>query len=120
MFNCNFNIYDIESVQKSACKIILKEYYQDYEKALKILRLENLKDRRENLCKNFAKKCLRNKKVMSMFPLNKSKKILRNQNKYSVKFANTERYRKSAVLFMQNLLNEDEKQKENLVRFRGF
>ena len=110
---------DIERVQKSACKVILKEYFEDYEKALKILRLENLKERRENLCLSFAKKCLTNTKVKSMFPLYTSKKILRNQNKFSVKFANTERYRKSAVLYMQNLLNEHEKVKKKFVRFKG-
>ena len=105
---------------KSACKVILKEYYENYEKALKILKLENLKDRRENLCLNFAKKCSRNIKVKFMFPLNKNKKSLRNQNKYSVKFANTERYRRSAVLYMQNLLNENEKVKAKMLRFKGF
>ena len=78
-----------------------------------------MKERRGNLCLNFAKKCLTNTKVMSMFPLNKSKKILRNQNKFSVKFANTERYRKSAVLYMQNLLNDNEKVKKDFVRFKG-
>jgi len=110
---------DIERVQKAVCKMILKEYYENYEKALKILRLEKLKDRRENLCLNFAKKCLRNRKVNSMFPLNKIKKNLRSQNKYLVKFANTERYKKSAVIHMQNMLNENEKEKESFIRSRG-
>ena len=62
---------------------------------------------------------MRNTKVKSMFPLNKSKKILRNQNKFLVKFANTERYKKSAVLYMQNLLNEHAKVNAKLVRFKG-
>ena len=83
------------------------------------MRLEKLKDRRENLCLNFAKKCLKNDKAKSIFPLKISKRTLRNHNKYVVKFAANERYRKSAVPYMQNLLNEDEKIKQKLVRFKG-
>ena len=85
----------------------------------KLLKLEKLKDRRENLCLNFAKKCLRNQKVKSIFPLNKNKRSLRNQYKYLVKFATTERYKKSAVPYMQNLLNEYERVKVKSVRFKG-
>ena len=110
---------DIERVQKSACKVILKQYYEGYEKAIKILRLEKLEDRRESLCLSFARKCLRNKKVKSMFPLNTNRRSLRNQNKYSVKFGSTERYRKSAIPYMQNLLNENEKVNAKFVRFKG-
>ena len=110
---------DIERVQKAACKIILKQYYEDYEKALKLLRLEKLIDRRENLCLNFAKKSLRNFKVKSMFPLNISKRVVRNPNKYLVKFASTERFKKSAIPHMQNLLNRDEKVKQQFIRFKG-
>ena len=110
---------DIERVQKAACKVILKEFYEGYDNALKSLRLEKLKDRRESLCLSFAKKCLRNEKLKSMFPLNRNKRSLRNQNNYLVKFAATERYRKSAIPHMQNLLNEHEKVKAKLVRFKG-
>ena len=81
--------------------------------------MERLNHRRESLCLNFARKTLRNKKVKSLFPLNANKRSLRKQNKYLVKFATTERYRKSAVPYMQNLLNEHESEKEKLVRFRG-
>ena len=87
--------------------------------SLKLLRLEKLKNRRENLCLNFAKKCLKNSKAKSIFSLNTSKRILRNTNKYLVKFASNERYKKSAVPYMQNLLNEHEKENRKLVRFRG-
>ena len=93
--------------------------YEGYDNALKSLRLEKLKDRRESLCLSFAKKCLRNEKVKSMFPLNRNKRSLRNQNNFIIKFAATERYRKSAVPHMQNLLNEHEKMKAKLVRFKG-
>ena len=87
--------------------------------ALKLLRLEKLKDRREKLCLNFAKKCLRNSKARSMFPFNNSKRIVRNQNKFYVNFAARERYRKSAIPFMQNLLNDCEKENAKFVRYKG-
>ena len=61
------NSSDIERVQKSACKVILKDYYSTYESALKLLKLETLKTRREKLCKSFAQKCTRNVKVKSVF-----------------------------------------------------
>ena len=54
-----------------------------------------------------------------MFPLNMCMKNLRNQNKYLVRFANTERHRKSAIIYMQNLLNENDKMKTRLIRFKG-
>ena len=47
---------DLERLQKSALKIILKESYKTYEHALNILDLENLFDRREYLYLKFAKK----------------------------------------------------------------
>ena len=33
----------------------------------------------------------------------------RNKEKYLVQYANTERLKKSAIVYMQNLLNKDEK-----------
>ena len=61
---------DIERVQKVAMKIILKEYYTCYEDSLNITGLEKLKSRRKMLSLNFAKKCLKNEKMASLFPLN--------------------------------------------------
>ena len=81
--------------------------------------MEKLKTRREKLCLDFAKKCLRNSKVKSMFPVNEWKRSLRNQNKYLVNFASTERYKKSAIPYMQNLLNDSEEVKEKFLRYKG-
>ena len=49
------NIQDLERVQKSALRVILGERYKSYKKSLDTLELETLKDRREQLCLNFAK-----------------------------------------------------------------
>ena len=47
-----------------------------------------------------------------MFPLNRKMYQMntRNKEKYLVQYANTERLKKSAIVYMQNLLNKDEKQ----------
>ena len=82
--------------------------------------IQIVKDRRESLCLNFAKKCLRTQKVKSIFPLNTNKRSLRNNNKYQVKFALTERHKRSTVPYLQNLLNEQEKVKAKFLRFKGF
>ena len=66
------NKKDLERVQKSAVKIMLGKKYQDYESALMLVDLENLNERRENLCLKFAKKCLQNEKTENLFPLNKN------------------------------------------------
>ena len=81
--------------------------------------MDKLKDRREELCLKFAKKCLRNSKVKSMFPSKDSNRILRNQSKHYVNFAVRERYRKSAIPFMQNLMNENDKETAKFIRSKG-
>ena len=44
-----------------------------------------------------------------MFPLNNSKRLTRNSNKFLINFGNTERYRKSSVPYMQSLLNKEDR-----------
>ena len=104
------NIQDLERVQKSACRIMLKEKYQGYKNALKKLDLLTLDERREELCLQFAIKCTKNPKTVEMFPRNLKKHIMqtRNPETFKVQFANTERLKKSPIIFMQKLLNEHE------------
>ena len=103
------NSDDLERVQKSAVKIILGNQYIDYEKSLIILEMESLKDRRENLCLNFALKCTKNPKTSKMFPENLKihQMDTRNTEKYLVQNAHTERLKKSSIIYMQNLLNRN-------------
>ena len=100
----------LERVQKSAVRIILGNRYVGYKKSLQKLDLQSLNDRREELCLIFAKKCLKNPKLKHMFPLNvKSHKMeTRKNEKYKIQYANTERFRKSPIIYMQHLLNQDE------------
>ena len=61
------NRNDLERVQKTAVKIILKHKYKDYKDSLKKLNMKSLIERRENLCLNFAKKCTKNNKMKKCF-----------------------------------------------------
>jgi hypothetical protein len=101
------NSQDLERVQKSALKIILQENYKSYELALEALDLESLKDRRENLCLQFAKKCLGHEEMRSMFQTNNKihQMETRFAENYEVNHANTERLKNSPVIYMQRLLN---------------
>ena len=111
------NINDIERVQKSALKIILKQNYKDYKSALKELNLEKLSERREKLCLRFAKKCLKLQKFKSWFPVSKKLHCMkqRRTRKFHENQANTERYKKSSVPYMQKLLNKEDSLLKNLL-----
>ena len=88
-------IEDIEQVKKVALISILKE---------------KLQTRRIDLCLRFAKKCLKNEKSDSMFPLNPGyDSRLRNCHKFEVKFAHNSRLMNSGIPCLQRLLNEDNK-----------
>ena len=104
------NCSDLERVQKSALKIMLGSKYNGYETSLTKLGIEKLSDRREQLCLNFAKKCVRNSKLTHMFPQNKKAHQMetRMPEKFKVYHANTERFKNSSIIYMQNLLNQDE------------
>ena len=82
------NIEDLERMQKSFAKLVLKQNYKNYENALIILNLERLEDRRTNRCSKFA-----NNGIMNNTSLNQKKHKMNNRNiaKYEVNFANTKR-----------------------------
>jgi len=101
------NSDDLERVQRTAVKIILKDKYSGYENGLIKLGLESLKERRDEMCKNFAIKCTENEKLRHMFPLNAKRHTMktRKREKYMVFPAKTERYKKSSIIQMQKMLN---------------
>ena len=103
------NSSDLERVQKSAIKIILQDKYIGYQNGLAQLGLEDLKSRREILCLEFAKKCVKHEKLKHMFPENKKEHSMntRNNDMYQVQHANTGRLQDSAIIYMQKLLNDD-------------
>ena len=75
------------------------------------MNIEKLYDRRELLCFKFAKKGLRLSQFRNLFPVSKSDHIMekRNQDKFVVNKAKTERYKRSTIPSMQRLLNKFER-----------
>ena len=104
------NTNDLERVQKSAVRIILGDKYIGYTKSLEKLDMETLAERRKQLCLSFALKCRKNPKTKNMFPENQKMHTMktRNTERYKVEHANTERLKNSAIIYMQNLLNDNE------------
>ena len=72
--------------------------------------MTSLYDRREQLCLNFAQKCVKNPKTVQMFPLNDKNHAMgtRNPEKFKVQHALNGRLKKSPVIYMQTLLNKHE------------
>jgi len=60
-------VTDIERIQKVALTVIFENRYEYYENAINITGLETLYDRRTQLCKKFATKCVKNEKTRDMF-----------------------------------------------------
>ena len=104
------NRTDLERVQKTAFKIILDSRYKSYEQALEILDLESLDERREQLCLNFARKSAKHPKFKHLFPPNDKLHNMktRKTEKFKVTHANTERFKNTSIIYMQNLLNKYE------------
>ena len=102
-------VWELASVQKVAVKIILQERYTNYEQSLLDLNLEKLTARRDRLCLNFAKKCLKIEKTRTMFPLapDEGQPDVRTKDVYQVQFARTSRLLNSAIPQLQRALNKD-------------
>ena len=65
-------IYQLERVQKTACEIILQSKLQSYKSALKILNMETLEIRREQISLKFAKKAIKSEKFKQWFAMEDS------------------------------------------------
>ena len=100
---------DIERVQKAAVRIFMGNKYQGYEQALKLLKLDSLKERRLKMALKFAKRSLKLENFSTLFPLSEPNHLMsmRNPEKYVVNISKTERHKRSAVPFLQRLLNDD-------------
>ena len=97
---------EIERVKKTALKIIYGETYTDYETSLDLSQLESLEERRKGLCKTFALKCTLNKNHRKLFKKNNNIN-LHHPTKYEVPFCRNERYKKSPIPYLIDLLNQD-------------
>ena len=103
------NIQDLERVQKAALKVILGRDYFNYKDALKLTKMDSLEERRGLIGLKFARNCLKNQNFSKLFPLKKTNHAMnvRNPDRYLVKSAKTERYKKSTIPFLQRLLNDE-------------
>ena len=111
------NKQDLERVQKAALRVILGGEYLNYENALRMTKLESLEERRKLISLKFAKSCLKNENFSKLFPLRKIKHAMnvRKPGKYVVANANTERYKRSTIPYLQRLLNvENQNRKTEL------
>ena len=101
------NSRDIERVQKAAVRTIMGRNQTNYETSLKELKLVELYKRRKQLCLTFAKKTVSNQRMNHMFPVRKEERFQKRRYTefYTVKKTNTERLKRSAIPYMQKLLN---------------
>ena len=79
--------------------------------------MDELEVRRNKLCQKMAQKTCQTPQVQYMFPLRREHRneIRRHTNKYKINMANTTRYKTSAILYMQHILNEHDKRKRMLL-----
>ena len=106
-------VSSLERVQRSACRIMFGDSYKSYENCLEVLKMDSLEKRRNKLTLSFAKSCLKIDKMNKLFPMNESncQMVRRNVEKYKVIKAKTERYKSSAIVNIQRMLNEEEAEK---------
>ena len=83
--------------------------YKDYDDALKLTWLQSLEQRREVISLRFVKNSLKNANFSKLFPLKKVNHLMnvRNPFKYHVNKANTERYTRSTIPYLQRQLNRE-------------
>ena len=98
---------NIERVQKTALRIILKSDYENYTSALRIACLTTLRERRQKLSLSFAKKCIKSDYNADLFPEIDKMVNTRLHEKYYVTPARTERLAKSTIPYLQRMLNEE-------------
>ena len=99
---------------------MIKDKYESYEKALELLNMKTLYDRRQALSFNFAKRCLKTDKVKHFFPNNQNDlKGTRNNEMLRVNFATTKKYLNSSIPTLQRVLNHHELKKKRFLRRIG-
>ena len=102
------NETDLERVQKSAFRIILKNHYISYQNALNVLKMETLKDRRETLFRKFTLKSLQVKQMKNILIENDKLHIMkkRKTEQYKIQSTNTQRFQQSTGIQMQHVINQ--------------
>ena len=99
------DIINLERVQKTVLHIILGQNYKSYSSALKATGIQKLSVRRKKLSLDFAKKALKSPKFNNWFRINPNQGGRTNQPKFCPVIARTERFQKSPISDLINLLN---------------
>ena len=81
----------------------MKNNYETYSKALKLLNMDSLDLRRDKMNLSFAKKCLKIDNMKSLFPL-KNTRDTRKKSKFIVNKSKSERYR-ALIWYWDHLKN---------------
>ena len=102
------NAEDLERIQKCTLKKILREDYKTNENATKLLDLQQLCERREYLCLQFAKRCIKHGNIKDSFPLKEKRHgmITRHREMFEINTTHTKRLENWPVIYMKKLLNE--------------
>ena len=101
-------VSQIERVQKCALAVILDKEYNHYNRALQIVGLKTLCERRKELCSKFATKALKNDKFTNWFCPNQQHGMDTRSIKPPLKAvsARTCRFEKSPLAYLTRLLND--------------
>ena len=98
-------VKDIERVQKAFFHIVLGDEYTSYALALQTCGLETLESRRKNLCLKFASKTQKDSKHSHWFARKQKNYNTRSKEVWKPPVFKHERYRKSPIVYLTNLLN---------------
>ena len=103
-------VNQIERVQKAAFSIILAEKYKSYERALKLLEMETLTDRRNDMNLKFEEKSLKSEKYSNWFckmtPTDQQSKTRSTVTELIPVRARTKTFAKSPIAYLTNLIND--------------
>ena len=103
------NVTQIERVQKSAFGVILGSHYNTCEEACEKLKMKTLSERRKLLSIKFAVKASKHPVHKTWFVQNQEESKTRvDKPKYKPVCARTERFLKSAIPYLTDLLNESQ------------
>ena len=97
----------LEKIQKRVCRCILSFNYTNYHEALVTLNLQSLQERRNHLCREFARKASASLKFSRWFTPsdNCSGMQLRKPTKFRPFKIKTNRFKFSPLPYLTNLLN---------------
>ena len=102
----------IERVQKTALQIVLGPEYTCYRSALESTHLKSLEERRQQLCKKFGIKAIKNQKHTKWFKVNPRHSRTRQQQPYLCPVVSrTRRFDNSPISYLTKLLNQHWKSK---------